>query len=642
MHNNLLYIMLGYLFSSCSSASVQTDQVVSSHTAIKDSVAHEEFNNSSRNDSSNMLFKLSGTGANILKGDYYNTIPDWYMSNRVQVHTRLTLDDINKPDFFDFPKKLAKYNVTVLTRQIKSGDEKPWWNSKVGKLNEKTAAYNSGGQNLAKRIIDQMHSLNMKAIIYYRHLEDEEMYKEHPDWACRDVDGKVLKNPRGVTMSFASPYREVVIERLKELASYGADGFYFDEVHIPFRGDFSSFSQKAYKEKYGTDMIADFKKGNKLKYYEFRNYIIKSFFEDVRNALGDTKGDPIMLVSGNDWPTLTDLHMNSQIYKDFILKSESNMPIKMTTTRSAFKMPEGLKSETSVFGLNAFVYSYMRDNSAGPPHIWCPRLRTEDDVIATSSALIALGCIANLDIDVKGSSTDNFRQPLKWNAEYGRFFKNLKPFGFVGVYVSEKERNMYFKEPNSAWTNVLMPAYNSFQKLYNAGIPVRLISDAYFAENIISPLAKIYCNRSITKVSSEMDESKFVDFKDMPKGNEMQIANALNAPVFVQKQNKETHINFFTNDQDDYLYVLSSKDLAPQVKTDNEKIVIPVPSMQSIKAAGSGYKLYIKEESIIGDELEDIGNKTLIRSSGIENGYKVFSINNQDGHPLHMLRFKYK
>jgi hypothetical protein len=85
-------------------------------------------------------------------------------------------------------------------------------------MNPKVASFNANGQNLAKKIIDQLHDLNMKAIIYYRHLEDAEMLKEHPDWACKDINGNLIKNARGVTMSFNSPYRDVVIERLKRIS----------------------------------------------------------------------------------------------------------------------------------------------------------------------------------------------------------------------------------------------------------------------------------------------------------------------------------------------------------------------------------------------------------------------------------------
>ena len=643
MHNCLTYIFLSYFLFSCTSASFKTNLKISGQLNEEDSFAKSEVLPEGKiADSANTVKEfLNKSTANISKGQYYNEVPDWYMSNRVQIHTRLTLDDINKPDFFEFPKKLAKYNVSVLTRQIKSGDEEPWWNSKVGTLNAKTASFNSSGQNLAKRIIDQMHSLNMKAIIYYRHLEDAEMFRQHPDWACRDVDGKILKNARGVTMSFSSPYRDVVIERLKELASYGADGFYFDEVHIPFRGDFSSYSQKSYKEIYGVDMVADFKKGNILRYYDFRNNIIKKFFEDVRNALGSGTDAPVMLISGNNWPTLTDLHMNSQIFSEFILKSESNMPVKLTTTKSTFKMPEDLKIKTSIFGLNAFDYSYMRDNSAGPPHIWCPRLRTEDEVIATSSALIALGCIANLDIDIKSSLIDNFKQPLKWNSQYEEYFKRLKPYGYIGLYISENERNMYIKDPSGAWREMLMPAYTTFQKLYDAGIPVRILSDAYINKTTITPLAKVYCDESKTDLPTEIDKTKFTDFKNLPNGNEKQVAISLDAPVYVRKENKEMHINFFTND-DNFLYILSAKDLAPQVKSDNEKVVIPIKSMQSINAAGSSFKLYIKLENIIGDEIEDIANKKSIKSSSTDDGYKVFDISNNGNVPLCVLRFKFK
>jgi hypothetical protein len=68
-------------------------------------------------------------------------------------------------------------------------------------------------------------------------------------------------------------------------------------------------------------MVSDFKKGNKLRYFEFRNKTIEQLFTDIRASLTQEGKNPVMLVSGNNWPTQTDLHMNSDIYQHFILKS---------------------------------------------------------------------------------------------------------------------------------------------------------------------------------------------------------------------------------------------------------------------------------------------------------------------------------
>ncbi|QEC68597.1 hypothetical protein FRZ67_15245 [Panacibacter ginsenosidivorans] len=627
MLHPLIFTLLLQFMLTCSPAGIQTDKLVPADTA------HTSVQN-------NIVYAAKDDNPQLENA--YDNIPDWYLTNRVQIHTRLSLDDINNADFFGFPEKLAKYHATVLTRQIKFGDEQPWWPSKEGKLNPKAASLNANGQNLAKKIIDQLHGLNMKAIIYYRHLEDAEMYAQHPDWACKDVNGKPIKDRRGVTMSFNSPYRDVVIERLKELASYGADGFYFDEVHIPLRGDFSDYSKAAYKKLYGTDMVSDFKKGNKLRYFEFRNKTIEQLFTDIRASLAQDGKSPVILVSGNSWPTQTDLHMNSEFYQHFILKSEFDIPLKTTLKEGNFKMPDNLKSNVSLFGLNAFCYSLMRDNSYGPPHIWCPRIKTADDAELAAAALISLGCIANLDIDVKTSDPNNFKIPLQWNLEYGKYFKNLSPYAFEGVLVSEKERNAFIKTPDKAWQNVLMPAYLNFQKLYAAGIPLRIVSDGSMTKENIDRLQNIYCNKSLTNVPNRLaaQENKFVDFSAIPNGNEKQMAISLGAPIFAQKENKNIHINYFT-DPDGYLYVISARDLIVPVK-EGGKITLPVPTREQTKAVSGNYIIYIKQGSISEPQMEDIVNKTTIRSSGTENGYYTFSIKNNGNTPLNMLRFKFK
>jgi hypothetical protein len=244
-------------------------------------------------------------------------------------------------------------------------------------------------------------------------------------------------------------------------------------------------------------------------------------------------------------------------------------------------MPNNLESKVSLFGLNAFFYSLMRDNSAGPPHIWCPKVRTASDAIATAAGLISLGCIANLDIDANTSDLNNFKVPLQWNVDYGKYFRNLSPYAFEGILVSEKERNAFIQTPDKAWQNVLMPAYLNFQKLYAAGIPLRIVSDGSMTKENIDELKGVYCNKSLTKVPGNLtaQENKFIDFSTIPNGNEKQLAISLGSPIFIQKENKNIHVNYFT-DADGYLYIISAKDIKVPVKDDNENITIHVATKE--------------------------------------------------------------
>jgi hypothetical protein len=72
---------------TCSPANTQDDKFVYNDTAqlsVQNNIAY-----SAKDD------KPQFTNA-------YQDIPEWYLTNRVQIHTRLTLEDISKADFFWF------------------------------------------------------------------------------------------------------------------------------------------------------------------------------------------------------------------------------------------------------------------------------------------------------------------------------------------------------------------------------------------------------------------------------------------------------------------------------------------------------------------------------------------------------------
>lgn len=171
-------------------------------------------------------------------------VPEWFAdANRVHAHTRLsavvpynqtrhpaatfTNKWLGTPVFADAPKHFKAMGFDVFTRHIKSGDEPAWWPSAVGAVLPQAT-----DRNIAKEIIEQAHAQGMRIIVYYRHMEDAGMAKEHPEWICRDPSGKPYVT-RGLKMCFNTPYRDFVEKRLLELTDMGADGFYFDEIHQP-------------------------------------------------------------------------------------------------------------------------------------------------------------------------------------------------------------------------------------------------------------------------------------------------------------------------------------------------------------------------------------------------------------------------
>ncbi|BAU55396.1 hypothetical protein [Mucilaginibacter gotjawali] len=638
---NILFAAIIFLFCCCINTPSKKNHTKEKNIKNNGTPAKSTTGSSSENSNGNSLPAESKRGLH----SYPISIPEWYLSNRIQVYTdRLNLRALDSNSFFGFPQTLAQNGATVLTRAIKARDEEPWWPSKVGKLNPQTMQFNANGGNLAKKIIDQIHDLNMKAIIYYRHTEDAELLEEHSDWAARDIDGQLVNSTRGIAMSLNSPYKKALIIRIRELASYGADGFYFDYMHIPLKADFSEFSQRLYRKTYGVDMIKDYQSGNILRYYEFRNNTISQFFTELRDSLSKDGKSPVLLISGNTWPKLIDLHMNSEFFHNFILKSELTIPITDITSAGTFEMPANLKNSISPFYLNAFCFSYMRDNTAGPPHIWCTGLNNPEEISTVSSGLISLGCIANLNID-PNSNIAAFGPVLQWNKKYGNYFKQLVPYTNVGILVSENQRNSYLSNPTEAWNNVLTPAYNSFLQLYRIGAPVQLVSDAGLTTYNIAKLNVVYCNKSITKIPERLqsEKSKFVNFSELNNNDGKKLAMALNLPVFCLKDNENEHVNYFTGATNN-LFIVCGGDFSSSVKFKNPRLtsILTQWAANENNSSVTTLHLYIKKDRFLGNpQIEDVIDSRVITSNKLDNDYYEFDIRKKSN-TLGMLEVKFK
>ena len=95
---------------------------------------------------------------------------------------------------------------------------------------ESLRAYRSNGIDLVKERVDFLHSLGIEVFLGFRmgttsdhppaHVKSVPMWKEHPEWRCRDRDGNSI-----IRLSMAYPeVREFYVKLFLELASYGIEG----------------------------------------------------------------------------------------------------------------------------------------------------------------------------------------------------------------------------------------------------------------------------------------------------------------------------------------------------------------------------------------------------------------------------------
>lgn len=406
-------------------------------------------------------------------------LPDWYENARVQLHTRLSLNWLDKPQFTDAAGGFAQMGAPAFVRHIKSGAEGAWWPSAVGLVDERTE-----GRNLAQEIIDRAHAAGRKIIVYHRHMEDDWIAEQHPDWAARDDKG-MIRLGRRHKICFNSPYDEFVLTRLLELVELGADGFYFDETHQPKQGCWCGFCREQFTQISGLQHpeYPDFGNPVYQRLQDFTNITIERIFRQWRPAIHAANPDCVMLISGNTWPTMLDRHMTNRLWRIADApKSEFNLPNR--TRGRIFSMPEGMAEVVPDIKI-AQGHDLHRDAADGrPPHIWVHGLLDERSALHAAAGIMTHGCVANIDCAEGTIPNMDYAAAFDLGNRVSPFFAHRRPVKWALIHYSELARDRYVGDSEGAWREVLHPVYSAYEALFRERLPVRFITDCQLEEGV--------------------------------------------------------------------------------------------------------------------------------------------------------------
>ena len=119
--------------------------------------------------------------------------------------------------------------------------------------------YRSKGIDLVKERVDFLHSLDIEVFLGFRmgttsdhppgHARSVPMWKEHPEWRCRDRDGNSI-----IRLSMAYPeVREFYVKLFLELTSYGIEGVQLIYTRRPPFVLFEDPVIEDFRNEYGVD-----------------------------------------------------------------------------------------------------------------------------------------------------------------------------------------------------------------------------------------------------------------------------------------------------------------------------------------------------------------------------------------------------
>ncbi len=412
----------------------------------------------------------------LAEADAYE-LPAWYEAIRVCAHTRLSWPMRSRhPDTWaNAGRLLHTIGFESIARHLKSGSEGAWWPSRVGAVIDEARE-----RDFAREIIDEAHAHGCRIFVYHRHMEDAGVAREHPEWQARDGRGRTVTR-RGPMLCLNTPYADFVQTRLVELAERGADGFYFDEVHMvkplchcaACREGFARATGLAYP---AGDNPADPAFARAV---EYRNTVLEQVFRRWRAAIHRVNPAAVLLIGSNTYPAMHDRHTTHRLWRIAdAMKSEFNLPVRTGNNR-VFARDRSL-ALPEVDARLALAWTLNRDACDGrPPHVWAHGLPDAAHALFATAGLLAHGQVANLDQrEDEIPDHERFRAAVELGARVGPALAGTRPLRWAAVHFSEHARDHHLPDESAAWREVLYPIYGAFTTLLRQRLPVGIVTDS--------------------------------------------------------------------------------------------------------------------------------------------------------------------
>ncbi|MGH7689992.1 MAG: hypothetical protein ACREN3_10340, partial [Gemmatimonadaceae bacterium] len=303
---------------------------------------------------------------------------------------------VSRPVFARTGAAARALGATVLTRYVKWNATAPFW-SPAGLLTP-------SGRQTVGAMIDEAHHHGVRLILYYWHEGDDGYAAAHPDVYCRMPNGDIARHPvRGRLLDVTDPgYGGLVKARLNEMAGLGADGFYFDYLHLPPAGCLDTQLERTFTGDRGPSIPRNAAHDDEPAYHAFLGYTarrVAATFEDWKASVHARSLDTLFIISTTYLPSLVSNRMNTDLVRTADSpKTEIYVAVRPPLSLKMFERGNPLAwvgvDERLVMG-----YCYLRDAGAGrPPHVWAPGFMEAREYPRFVAAVLAFGCIAAVNL----------------------------------------------------------------------------------------------------------------------------------------------------------------------------------------------------------------------------------------------------
>jgi hypothetical protein len=442
-------------------------------------------------------------------------LPAWFVGNRVHGQTRLQFNATwhDTDEFKRAAEGFKALGARVFTRHVKSAAEDPPWPTALPTRLSDGRPLSDGvrvihgvrlepGRNVAREVVDEAHDQGLRIVTYYWHMTEASFTDPHPDvephedWICRHPDGAVIVHKtRGTHLDISGPYRDVVLTRLLELAAMGADGFNFDERHLPPAGSWGSALEDAWREEKGVDApLPDEDDPDYLAFLDFRARRIEDTFVFWRDAVKARHPNVVFAVSTTTIPALTSREMTTRLARVAdAAKNEYRLAVNTAHSKHVFPRrgedPAGKLDPPPDHVRQALGWTVLRDAADGrPPRIWAPGLPNVDHAKAFAASLITFGCIAHMDVQERAilgreqpedgkTPLEGIRAAFALGDRVSPHLANVVPVRWAALHFGEGIRNLRGSDYRAAWVEVLWPLVGAYQALCEDGLPAGIVND---------------------------------------------------------------------------------------------------------------------------------------------------------------------
>ncbi|MDZ7374452.1 MAG: hypothetical protein ONB23_10835 [candidate division KSB1 bacterium] len=334
-----------------------------------------------------------------------------------------------------------------------------------------------------KEMAEKAHAAGKKVFVYTEGLEiitpnaeqkEHTFFKDHPDWAQRDIHGRpavfgggtafwIKEGDEDVWISpYAADWRRIYMERIRQIAATGMDGVFVDIPYwmTHFEGwedtwaSFDDYTVAAFKKATGLDARTDLKLGdfsdpNFRKWVDFRIQTLTDFMKEV--AENGRSVNPNFITIAEIYPGIEEaaVRVGADVYEMYrvvdVIAHEYNPGGKSADRDPSdwFAFMTGMYSfRAFAEGKASWMLTYSWENHE--------KIRPADAMenLMVSQLMAGANCWDAANHVMSGSNDYEARKRIfKWIADHERtFYRPRGPMRPIGVYFSPKTRNYFADE----------------------------------------------------------------------------------------------------------------------------------------------------------------------------------------------------